>query len=212
MRVAKYFITVSALVSCILVVKGQETLFRKRICFEFATAFGTDSERFSQFNTNADIFFEGRIGYHFRRYLEAIAFVGYQHKSYLYYAEKSGNETLLFMDRHYVPVGVNARLYISDFFFEKLKLWKRKDKWDVYLQAGPAFTFGKDKPDSRESDLKNQGYNVPVYRYPYVNDKNKLYFTYLTGLRYNMGENVGLFVEGGLGSLMYAQAGLSVTF
>ena len=208
----KQLIQIIILVSSTLTASAQETTTQKGVALELVTALGTESARFTYNNTNADFFFEARIGYKMNQYFELMAVGGYQHKNYLYFAEKAGNEVLLFMDRYYMPIGLNARVNISDFFYEKMKLWKKKDKWAVYLQGGPMVMLGKDKRDSRETELRAQGYNAPFYKYPYVIDRGRFYVSFLAGTRYNFNKNFGLFLEAGLGSLMYAQIGASVRF
>ena len=211
--IPKTHLTILAfIVSCSLFSVGQETLYFPKLSIEGLTAFGTDSKRFFRYNTNSDIYFEGRIGYRFNRFFEGNFFAGYQHKSYLYFAEKNGNETLLFMDRRYVPIGINARLYISDFFSEKLRLWKDQNRWDIYLQFGIGLMKGHDKNDDRENALRNQGYTVPFYKHPYVIDYNRFYVLYLAGIKFHLTKNINLFIEGGQGALMSGQIGVSGRF
>lgn len=101
---------------------------------------------------------------------------------------------------------------LSDFFFEKLRLWKKEGRFDVYYQVGLATLRGKDLRDDREESFRGQGYYVPFYLSPYVQEYGKVYITNLAGLRYNLSPHIGIFVEGGDGALMTLQAGLSGRF
>ena len=171
----KYFSLSLILVSCSILVIGQEPLIFPKISVEVISAISTDSKRHFHYNTNTGVYYETRIGYRINKFFEVNLFVGYQLRNYLYYAEKSGNQVALIMDRHYVPFGFNSRLYLSDFFYEKMNLWKKKKKWDVYIQLGAMQLRGKDINDDRDEFYKNQGYVVPFYAYPYQIDYNHFY-------------------------------------
>jgi len=172
-----------------------------------------DSERWFNQNEEENYFYgELRTGYSFNKYIEASFFAGYERRYFGYFAEQNGNLFLLSMERNYVPVGINFRLYLSDFFFEKLKLWKKKERWDVYNQIGIAVMKVKDKRDSRESYYRNQGAYVPYFLYPYVERNGQKYFTYMAGIRYNFSKKLGIFIEGGQGAFKDLQIGLSAKF
>jgi hypothetical protein len=189
---------------------GKE--LQKRVTIEVLSATSTNSKRFFTYNQNDHFYFELRAGYRVNKFFEANIFAGYKLKNYIYFAQKSANYIPLFMDRHYVPVGINGRIYLSDFFYEKLKLWKKPGRWDVYNQVGVAILKGKDINDSRDSEFRNQGYFVPFYLYPYVREYNKVYLTFLFGARYNFSKNFGLFLEGGMGALNDLQIGVAKIF
>lgn len=172
-----------------------------------------DSKRHATANGDQGVYYELRIGKSLKKYLEGHISVGYQQRSFIYYAqENSVGLVPLYMDRHYVPVGVSGRIILSDFFFEKLGLWKKKGRFDVYYQLGVATLRGKDIPDEREGSFTAQGYYVPYYMVPYVQEYGKVYVTNLAGLRYNFTPSLGVFVEGGDGALMTLQLGLSGRF
>ena len=171
-----------------------------------------DSERWFNHNEEEGYFYgEFRAGYKFNRYLELNAFVGYQRRYYGYFAQaQNGSLYLLHMERHYLPIGINFRIYLSEFFYEKLKLWKKKGKWDIYNQIGFAILQEKDKRDNREEFFRNQGAYVPYYLYPYVQRDGQKFFIYVAGIRYNFSNALGLFIEGGEGARSNLQIGLSV--
>ncbi|HEX7847440.1 MAG TPA: hypothetical protein VF476_16680 [Chitinophagaceae bacterium] len=171
------------------------------------------SDRHFYYNGNDGMYYEIRIGYPINKYFEVNASVGYTERSYIYFAKLSnGTEAPLFMDRYYIPVSANFRLNISDFFYEKLKLWKKQDKWDVYLQLGLVLLKGHDNNDPRESDFQSMGATVPYYKYPYVQSYGNKYPSYLAGVRYNFNTKFGIFIEGGDGSFATLQTGLSLRF
>jgi hypothetical protein len=171
------------------------------------------SKRHATENGDQGIYYEIRIGKSFKNYFEGNISIGYQSRSFIYYAqENSVGLVPLYMDRHYVPVGVNGRIILSDFFFEKLGLWKKRGKFDVYYQLGIATLRGKDILDEREESFAGQGYYVPYYIVPYVQEYGKVYITNLAGLRYNFTPTLGVFVEGGDGALMTLQLGFSGRF
>gem|GEM_PF-4474315 len=60
--------------------------------------------------------------------------------------------------------------------------------------------------------IKNQGYYVPYYFYPYVQWNGKKYMVYLAGVRYNFSNNFGIFLEGGQGAFTDLQIGLKARF
>lgn len=171
------------------------------------------SKRHATENGDQGIYYELRIGKKLSNYFEGHISVGYQSRSFIYYAqENSVGLVPLYMDRHYVPVGVSGRVVLSDFFFEKLGLWKKKGKFDVYYQLGIATLRGKDILDEREESFTGQGYYVPYYIVPYAQEYGKVYITNLAGLRYNFTPQAGVFVEGGDGALMTLQLGFSARF
>jgi hypothetical protein len=185
---------------------------QKKIIVEALAATSTNSTRFFNYNENDHFYFELRIGYRINRIFETNLFVGYKEKNFIYFAQGNGNLLPLFMDRHYIPIGLNGRIYYTDFFYEKLKLWKKSGRWDVYNQVGIVILKGKDVNDSRENEFRNQGYYVPYYLYPYSVKYNKIYLTYLFGVRYNFSNSVGLFLEGGQGALNDLQIGAALKF
>jgi hypothetical protein len=185
---------------------------QNKITVEALAATSTNSNRFFNYNENDHFYFELRAGYRINRFFETNLFVGYKEKNYIYFAQKNADLVPLFMDRHYVPIGINGRIYFSDFFYEKLKLWKKEGRWDVYNQLGVVILKGKDVNDNRENEFRNQGYYVPYYLYPYNVEYNKVYLTYLFGVRYNFSNSVGLFLEAGLGALNDLQIGIAVKF
>ncbi len=93
-----------------------------------------------------------------------------------------------------------------------MKLWKKLGRWDVYNQVGVVILKGKDINDSRDNEFKNQGYFVPYYLYPYITRYNRLYLTYLFGVRYNFSKHIGLFLEAGEGALNDLQIGIAGKF
>lgn len=190
--------------------KGQDK--QKKITLEILASALCNSQRFYNLNETDHSYFELRAGYKLDNFFETSVFAGYKLKNFIYFAEKNGNQIPLFMQRHYTPVGINGRIYLSDFFFEKLKLWKKPGQCDVYNQVGLAILKGQDVNDSRDDEFRNNGYYVPFYSYPYVVQYNLCYITYLFGVRYNFSKNFGLFLEGGEGALNNFQVGIAGKF
>lgn len=186
--------------------------FVRKVSLELLTATSTNSKKHFNYNTNERWYFEGRLGYRITRYLETSVSVAYQERDYIYFAmfPQPYREIPLFMKRNYVPIACNLRLYLSDFFYEKLKVWKASDKWDVYIQLGLFTIKGNDVHDSRESEFASQGAYVPYYKYPYVDVYHSLYISYIAGVRRSFGKTIGVFIEGGEGLLMNGQLGLSI--
>jgi len=182
-----------------------------RFTLEALGATSFDSERWFNHNEEEGYFYgEFRVGYKFNKYLESSAFVGYQRRYYGYFAQaQNGSLYVLYMERHYLPIGINFRVYLSEFFYEKLKLWKKKGKWDIYNQIGFAILQEKDKRDSREEFYRNMGAYVPYYVYPYVQRDGQKFFIYVAGIRYNFSNAFGVFLEGGEGARSNLQIGLS---
>lgn len=177
------------------------------------SAFATSKKHFN-FNTNEHIYYEARVGYRLNPYFETSLSVGYQLRDFLYFAElpQTNDQVLLFMERHYIPIAANMRLYISEFFYEKLKAWKKQDKWDVYLQVSLGTIKGNDVSDPREAVLRAQGAVAPFYKYPYVDVYDRLQVSYVGGVRLNLNKSIGVFIEGGQGQLMHGVIGLSARF
>src|SRR4030095_8637681 len=196
--------------SCSFISIGQEV--QKKVVIEILTATSTNSARFFTYNENDHFYFELRAGYRINRFFETNLFIGYKEKNYIYFAQKDANLIPLFMDRHYVPIGINGRIYFSDFFYEKLKLWKKPGRWDIYNQLGVVILKGKDVNDSRESEFRNHGYYTPYYLFPYSVKYNKVYLAFLFGIRYNFSNTTGLLLEAGQGALNDLQIGASVRF
>ena len=196
--------------SCPLISIGQNT--QKKIAIEVLTATSTNSARFFNYNENDHFYFELRVGYRVNKLFETNLFVGYKEKNYIYFAQKNADLVPLFMDRHYIPIGLNGRIYYTDFFFEKLKLWKKEGRWDIYNQLGVVILKGKDVNDNRDNEFKNQGYFVPYYLFPYSIKYNKVYLAYLLGVRYNFSNSLGLILEGGQGALNDLQIGVAIKF
>lgn len=197
---------------CPFINNGQFFLKDKKINLELLASEFAHSERFRNFNENDRSYTELRAGYRINAYFETALVAGYMRKDLLYFAQKNGTLSLLFMDRRYVPVGINGRVYLSKFFEEKIKLWKKQGLWDVYNQFGVNILFGRDENDSREQAFRDQGYFAPYYLYPYVVRYNRLYLTYVLGIRYNVSKTFGLFFEAGEGSLNTLHIGLRAQF
>jgi hypothetical protein len=191
--------------------KGQPV---KKLSLELLNAVETNSNKHFNYNTNEHWYFEGRVGYRLNSYFESSISVGYQLRSYIYFAQfnQPYREAPLFMDRHYIPLALNIRLYLSEFFYEKLKLWVNKEKWDIYIQISLATITGHDVNDSRETDFRSQGAYVPFYKYPYVDVYNHMQISFVAGVRFNFNNHVGLFVEGGEGLLMNGLLGIAISF
>lgn len=204
--------TISILSLIILV--ALTSFGQKGVTAELIGSYHFNSERHSSENGDPGIYGEIRLGYRLSRYFEINAFVGYQERGFIYYAQFDNPWKLvpLFMNRQYVPVGANGRLYLTDLFFEKLRLWKKAGRWDVYNQIGFAVLKGSDKNDERDDYFKNQGAYVPYYLVPYRVEYNNFYITYLAGIRYNFNPKLGIFIEGGDGALMNLQLGISARF
>jgi hypothetical protein len=191
------------------------TLFgQKKTYVEGIGSFYFNSERHANDNGDQDVYGEIRIGYSANNYVSANVFAGFQRRGFIYYARFESPFRLvpLFMNRRYIPFGANLRIDITDVFYQKLKLWKKQGRWNIYNQIGFAFLAGKDKNDSRDNSFKNQGAYVPYYLVPYVVEYNNFYITYLAGLRYNLNKGLGIFIEGGDGALMNLQFGVSAKF
>lgn len=186
----------------------------KKLSVEILGSAFANSKKHFHYNTNEHIYYEARLGYSINRYLETSVSVGYQLRNYLYFAQfqQPYQEVLLSMDRHYIPVAGNIRLYLSDFFYEKLKLWKKQNNWDVYVQVGLATIKGHDVADPNETYFRSQGAYAPFYKYPYVAVYNRFQISYVGGVRLNLNESLGIFVEGGEGLLTNAVLGLSARF
>jgi hypothetical protein len=186
----------------------------KKPTLELLGAVSTSSRKHFNYNTNERAYFEARVGYRLSPYFETSLSIAYQQRDYIYFAlfSQPYREVPIFMKRHYIPVALNGRLYLSEFFFEKLKAWKKKGNWDVYTQIGLFTIKGRDVHDSREGEYASAGAYVPYYMHPYVHAYNRLHLSYLAGLRRNFSKDIGLFIEGGEGLLMNGQLGLSINF
>jgi hypothetical protein len=196
-----------------VIVYSQKKNKNSRIRIEAIGSVLFDSERWFNHNEEEDYFYgEFRIGYRFTHYIEANVFIGYEKRHFGYFAQQNANLYLLDMERHYTPVGINFRLDLSDFFYELLKLWKKKGKWDIYNQIGFAVLKEKDIRDNREEFYRNQGAYVPYFLYPYVERNGQKYFTYMAGIRYNFSKKLGIFIEGGQGAFKDLQIGISAKF
>ena len=172
-----------------------------------------NSERHANENGDQGMYYELRFGKALNKYLDVNFGAGYQKRSFIYYAQKASVGFIpLYMDRHYVPVNASVRLYLSEFFNKDLKVWKKPGKFDVYYQLGLSTLKGKDVFDDREEDFRSQGFYVPYYLEPYVQEYGKVYITNLAGARYNFNPHFGLFIEGGDGALMTLQIGISTRF
>jgi hypothetical protein len=190
---------------------GQET--KKSIRLEAIGSAFFPSDRHFYYNGDDGVYYEIRVGYPVGKYCEVNISGGYVKRSFIYFAKFSnGSETPLFMDRFYIPVAASFRVYLSDFFYEKLKLWKKQYKWDIYVQLGLVVLQGHDKNDERDAYFQGLGATVPYYKYPYEQEYGAVYPSYLLGLRYNFNKNIGLFLEGGDGSFATLQSGLSFKF
>lgn len=172
-----------------------------------------NSERHANENGDQDVYTELRVARRLGKYFEVNAAVGHQSRSFIYYAQtQNGSLIPLYLSRKYRPVAVSARLYLSEFFTEKLRLWKKPEKWDVYYQLGVATLRGSDRRDEREESFRQFGALVPYYATPFVEEYGKVYPAYLIGLQYNPGKRISIFAEGGDGALMTLQVGLSAHF
>ena len=195
-----------------LVSLAQET---RKISVELIGSIAATSRKHFQYNTNEGFYWEARVGYQWNQYLESSLSAGYQLRYYGYFAQQQQPyaEIGLGMKRYYVPVAVNMRLNMTEFFYEKLKLWKKPGRWDVYTQVSLATIRGRDVRDmNAEKSLPAGGAYVPFFRYPYAQVYNRLHIAYVGGLRYNIRSGQGIFIEAGEGLLTNAVLGLSTRF
>ncbi len=197
-----------------LIVHSQKKNRKSVVKIEAIGSVLFDSKRW--FNHNEEegyIYFEFRTGYRFNKYLEANAFVGYQRRFYGYFAQaQNGSLFPLHMERQYLPIGINFRIYLSEFFYEKLRIWKKMGRWDIYNQIGFTVLQEKDKRDGREEYYRNQGAYVPYYLYPYAQRDGHKFLVYMVGIRHNFSNKFGVFLEGGEGARTNLQIGLSAKF
>lgn len=165
-----------------------------------------DSRRWFYKNGEDDVYSELRLNLRFSKIVEAGIFAGHQYKSYIYFKEVNVNQSPLFMERRYIPAGIYGRINITDIFSEKLKLIKRREKWDIYNQVILARMNGFDKRDSRDD-----GQNI-LYLYPYVIHYGKVYLGLLAGVKYHATPHLNFFIEAGDGAMMTAQIGAGWRF
>jgi len=202
----KAFILVVS-ISFLKTVHGQNN---SKISIEAISSVHFNSERHANENGDQNIYSELRIGKPINKYFEIHISAGHQKRSFIYYAQKNSVGFLpLYMERRYIPFCINGRVNLSEFFYEKLHLWKEKGRFDIYYQLGVATLRGKDYLDEREDSFRSQGFYVPYYLVPYVNEYGKVYIINLAGLRYNISPHAGFFLEGGDGALMTLQLGFS---
>jgi|GEM_PF-6762133 len=79
-----------------------------------------DSKRWFNHNEEEGYFYgELRIGYRFNQYIEANGFAGYTRRYYGYFAQHpNGSLFPLYMERHYVPVGIIFDYTYLNFFMK----------------------------------------------------------------------------------------------
>ena len=169
------------------------------------------SSRLASDNGDQHLYYEARLGVPIGKYFELKGGASYQLRSFIYYAKgTTGNLVPLYMERHYNPLNLAGRIYLTEFFLNSLKLWKTPGRWDIYFQLGISVLKGKDVFDEQEDVYRSQGYFTPYFQEPYIQEYGKVYTTHLIGLRYNFGKHVGVFLEGGEGPLTTMQVGLSL--
>ena len=107
------------------------------------------------------------------------------------------------MHRDFVPVAVNFRVYLTDYFVDNIPLFKRREKWDVYNQLMLVRLYGKDTRDSHETAQDNI-----YYLYPYIHEYGSTYIGFMAGLAYRPTPHLAIFVEGGDGAISTLQIGI----
>jgi len=196
----KFYLLVVFFICSQFISLSQDSL--KRVSVEVVGSNFFNSERHAFENGEQGIYKEFRALYRINRYIEIGTFIGHQWRSYIYYKRDGFGDHPYFMDRQYIPAGLNLRVYITDIFSEKLNWIRQKEKWDVYTSIILARLFGSDKRDPRESSQDNI-----VYLHSYVREYGKVYFGVLLGLNHYPFKKVGFFLEGGEGAIAYLQIG-----
>jgi len=174
----------------------------KRVSIEAIGSFHFNSNRHEYRNGDQGIYKEIRALYRFNKYIEGGAFIGHQWRSFIYYRLDANGYHPYFMDRQYMPAGLNLRVYITDIFSEKVNWIRQKEKWEVYTSIILARLFGSDKRDPRESSQDNI-----FYLYSYTKEYGKIFSGVMLGLMHYPLKKIGFFLEGGEGAIAYLQIG-----
>ena len=175
----------------------------KGIAVEAAGMVFFNSTRLSFINGEQGIYKEAKVSYRFEKPFEVGVVAGHQWRSYIYYRITPRGYSPLFMQRDFVPVALNFRVYLTDYFVDHIRLFKRREKWDVYNQIMLVRLYGKDTRDRNETAQDNI-----VYRYPYVHEYGRTYVGYMAGLAYRPTPHMAVFLEGGDGALATLQIGI----
>lgn len=183
---------------------GNAQVSNKGIAVEAAGSVFFNSMRLSSTNGEQGIYKEVKISYRFDKPFEVGVLAGHQWRSYIYYRlPPAGGYSPLFMHRDFVPVAVNLRVYLTDYFVDHIRLFKRRERWDVYNQIMLVRLYGKDTRDRNETAQDDI-----AYRYPYVHEYGRTYIGYMAGLAYRPTSHMAVFLEGGDGALATLQIGI----
>lgn len=174
------------------------------LAVEVAGSVFFNSTRLSSINGEQGIYKEGRVSHRFAKSFELGVLAGHQWRSYIYYrTPPQGGAQALFLHRDFVPVGVQFRVYLTDYFVDYLHIVKRREKWDMYNQLMLVRLYGKDTRDPNET-----AQDQIIYRYPYVHEYGRTYVGFMAGVAYRFTPHTAVFVEGGDGAMMTLQLGL----
>ena len=175
----------------------------KGIAVEAAGTVFFNSMRLSSINGEQGIYKEAKVSYRFEKPFEVGVVAGHQWRSYIYYRITPRGYSPLFMQLDFMPVALNFRVYLTDYFVDHIRLFKRREKWDVYNQIMLVRMYGKDTRDRYETAQDNI-----VYLYPYVHEYGRTYVGYMAGLAYRPTPHTAVFLEGGDGALATLQIGI----
>lgn len=197
----RLFLTVAGLACC---VAGHAQTADNGPVVEVAGSVFFNSARLSSINGEQGIYKEVKLGYRFKKPFEIDALVGHQWRSYIYYrVPPQGGLSPLFIHRDFVPVAVNFRVYLTDYFVNTLGLFRRREKWDVYNQIMLVRLYGKDTRDPLETPQ-----DQIIYSYPYIHEYGKVYVGFMAGLAYRPTPHTAIFLEGGDGAIATFQIGV----
>lgn len=163
-----------------------------------------DSRRHFYHNGNEGIYKEIKLSYGLNQFFELGLLGGHQYRSYGYFKKINNDFVILFIDRDYMPIGINIRLNLTDFFVHELKWIKQKERWKVYTQVIPTVLLVSDKRDPRDD-----GKDI-LYLYPYVQPNGKKYLGFMSGIKYFVSKHLGFAIEGGDGAIATLQIGATL--
>lgn len=201
-RIKKPFVT-GLLLLISIAVFSQDSV--KHISVEVLGSAYFNNQRLEYRNGDQAIYKEIRLHYRLNQYLEAGIFAGQQWRSFIYYKITGSGYVPLFMDRNYIPAGIDFRFYITDIFSDKLHWIKNKNKWEVYSHLFLCRLWGNDKRDPLEAPS-----DTIVYLTPYVIEYGKIFSGVLLGVALNPSKNIGFFLEAGEGPVAYLQIGFKI--
>lgn len=208
----KFLIPVFVVLTVSLNVYAQDTRKENSVKDKFKISVGStlNNSRYLEGNQDNGLYKELTVDYGVGRFVSVGAYVGHQERTYSFLSAPAQEQAQTYhYSQTFIPVGLRLSFHLTPFVIENLNVKINPDKFDFYVTylAGAAFNSVKNQFSKVSSPN-----NVIDYSNYRTNEDINYQAGLLTGVRFKPTKNLGVFVEGGLGSIGNINLGVFAAF